>query len=46
MKPVLKRNILHLRNNVIVTLKSFEIWPIIQDGKIQKVLNPVYVPMS
>jgi hypothetical protein len=28
MKPVLKRNCIHLRNNVIVTLKSFEIWPV------------------
>lgn len=42
---------LHLHNNVIVTWKSFEIWPILQEIsslKVQtmRILNPVYVPVN
>ena len=45
-KPVLKRNCIHLRNNVIVTWKSIEIWPILQEENEVKILNPVYVPVN
>lgn len=48
LKPALKRNTLHLRNNVIVGWKSFEIWVIQQgvDLASSKILNPLYVPME
>lgn len=48
LKPALKRNTLHMRNNVIVSWKSFEIWVIQQgvDFGSSKILNPLYVPME
>lgn len=48
LKPALKRNTLHMRNNVIVSWKSFEIWVIQQgvDLASSKILNPLYVPME
>ena len=53
IKPVLKKNMLHLQNNVIVTFKSFEIQVIksLNDDKPgsqvsqHKFFNPIYVPL-
>jgi len=57
MRPVLKRNCLHNRSNIVVQWKSFEIWIVrleYSTGSDQghnklvgrKILNPVYVPFS
>lgn len=56
IKPILRRNCLHLRNNIVVTWKSFEIQVIrleyagaegSDNNALQpRYLNPVYVPMS
>ena len=56
LKPILRRNCLHNRNNIVIQWKSFEIWVIKLDylskdeslnNKLigQKILNPVYVPL-
>lgn len=45
IKPVLRRKLIHETQHVIVTFKSFEIWPIQTDTDGQvRVMKPVYVP--
>ena len=57
LKPILRRNCLHNRNNIVIQWKSFEIWVIkleyagnleSKTNKLtsQKILNPVYVPLN
>ena len=57
LKPILRRNCLHNRNNIVIQWKSFEIWVIKLEyagsnesmtNKLtsQKILNPVYVPLN
>ena len=57
LKPILRRNCLHNRNNIVIQWKSFEIWTVKTEfsgshesmtNKLigQKILNPVYVPLS
>ena len=57
LKPILRRNCLHQRNNIVLQWKSFEIWitkleyegssETLQNKLVnRKILNPVYVPMS
>ena len=57
LKPILRRNCLHQRNNIVIQWKSFEIYVVkleyagsteAASNKIvnRKILNPVYVPLS
>ena len=57
LKPILRRNCLHNRNNIVIQWKSFEIWTVKMEfegghdsmhNKLvsQKILNPVYVPLT
>ena len=57
IKPLLRRNCLHNRSNIVVQWKSFEIWVVrleyagganATSNKLlnRKILNPVYVPLN
>ena len=46
VKPVLKKNLYHNDNNVILTFKSFEIYLIDDELQKPRLLNPLYVPVS
>ena len=55
VRPVLKKNCLHLQNNIILTWKSFEIYVVKMLSKEQQIaekinqpykfFNPIYVPI-
>lgn len=46
MKPLLRKNLFHNDNNVILTFKSFEVFIIDDEFTKPRVFNPVYVPLS
>lgn len=57
VKPLLRRNCLHNRANIVVQWKSFEIWVVRLEyaggadqtsNKLlqRKILNPIYVPLK
>ena len=46
VKPVLRKNINHQGNNVILMFKSIEIYLIDSESEKAKVPTPVYVPVA
>jgi hypothetical protein len=46
LKPVLRKNLFHNENNVILTFKSFEILIIDDELFKPRLLNPIYVPVQ
>ena len=44
-KPVMKKNLNHYNNNVILSFKSAEIYIIDDDFDKSKISSPIYVPI-